>query len=234
VFDEVLTFRAISYDSAALPGGVTDSGGGFLVTNQSERDIVGWLFSEIHIRSLIFEEMALPRDARTWFGVAEPLTRPGHKPGDLDVLVCRRDTPHQPTAIEAKCIKVRAETDDDDSVNRFEKLKRAVAQSNGLQVLGFHESYLCIVCLVDARAHAVASLPFREMSQRTFLRIYHFLEDAKLNRDVGILLVEVAQPSEKGFERAANINVCRVRPAAKREQPSALTERVSAFVRHPR
>jgi hypothetical protein len=227
-----LEFKTVAYDSVALPLGFPDIHTSDAITAQQEAAVVQWLLGRSPAKGLVMSELKLSEDVSFWPAVAEPVTDLHRKPGDVDALLCGRDSPHTATAVEAKCVKVVAVAVGQDRVNRLGKLSKAVQQVNGLRDMGFHESYLAVLCLVDAQERLEPNTVFREMSPKTLSRVYDFPCRDDLHREVGFLIVEIAQPTAKGFNRMANINVCRVQAAIAQDQPIELTNRIAEYVKY--
>lgn len=72
---------------------------------------------------------------------------------------------------------------------------------------------------------------FRGPSRETFKRIYEFPQRESLCDDVGIVFVEIVQPTGKSFKRMVNIGVCVDRGAGVLSQPTRLTNRIKEHMR---
>ena len=227
-----LEFKTAAYDSVVFPAGFPDVLTTAVVTSKLEAVVVKWLFSVSPARGLILAELRLDEDVCFWPAVAEPVTDRNRKPGDVDALLCRRYGPHLATAVEVKCVKVKAETDGSDHVNRLGKLPDAVKQANGLREMGFHRSYLAVLCLVDAQERPEPNVVSRAMSTKTLSLVYDFPARDDLHQDVGFLIAEMVQPTTKGFKRMATVNVCRVQAAKLLDQPMELTNRIAEYIGH--
>jgi hypothetical protein len=225
-----LEFKTVAFDSLLVPSGIPDIRTVEVITDQQEAAVVEWLFGTSPAKGLIRSELELSEDVPFWPAVAGSVTDPQRAPGDVDALLCEKDSPHTATAVEAKCVKVIAEADGQDHVNRLGKLPKAVQQANGLREMGFHRSSLAVLCLVNAQERLEPNTVLREMSPKTLSRVYDFPCRDDLLSDVGFLIVEIAQPTAKGFNQRANINVCRVQAAKQLEQPIHLTNRIAEYI----
>jgi hypothetical protein len=226
-----LEFRFVAYDSVAVPLGFPDVQTADVITDIQEALVARWLFVDSPANALLLTELGLPEETNVWISVAEPVTSRRRRPGDVDVMLCKKDCPHDATVLETKCVKVVAEAEGPDKVNRLGKLPVAVKQANGLRETGFHSSYLAVVCLVDALHRPEPNVGLREMSSKTLSLVYDFPARDDLHKGVGFVIIEIAQPTTKGFRRMAKISVCRVRAAEVQVQATDLTNRIAEYLR---
>lgn len=186
------------------------------------------------VRNLIYAQANLDPGSIDRLEVRRPvIENVNRKPGDVDWLCVAPTKPHLAVAVECKRVKVRAAGLDDDHENKIRDLGRGVPQANGLADMGFHRSFLMIIILADGRARRELGQMFRGPTTQTFTRIYVFPERERLNDDVGIIFVEVVQPTGRSIGEMAYVGVCVERPARPRDQSVRLTERVREALRAP-
>ncbi len=213
-------------------------------TERDEKRIVLWLFNQqLWARQLLLKELGVSQDSFTATEVTNPFTQPNKKPGDIDVLICERDHPHQAIVIECKKVSVVAETTKRDIVHKVEKIGKGVSQANALRDLGFYQTYLAIVTVVDGRQRNEYNTLHRGIgdsshdthhgtqSHKTLKRVYEFPRREDLHDDVGIIFVEVIQPTGKSLDEKFGVCVCVDKRAKPQEQTNSQTNRISDYIK---
>jgi len=238
----VLQFNTVAFDSVNLPreiaAGTTFT---FFVDNsnldgedvlsESEEILVSWLFSFDLTRRLIFKELNISENVFYGLKIIGPIIKDVRKkPGDIDVLICENQKPHQAIALECKRVKVKAIDMENDKVNKIEKIRKGVEQANALRELGFHKTFLTILVLADGRERKEYNFLARDPTTETYKQIYDFPRD-KLHDDVGVIFVEIDQPIGKPINDAAVVGICIDKEAKQLEQPIHLTNRINELIR---
>lgn len=204
------------------------------MTKNPESAIVRWLFTNKLVRSLILAEfVGCGNDYVYNFEVGRPIiTESGKKPGDIDILLCNKYAPNKATAIECKRVKVVVQQDGEQKVNRIQEIAGGITQANGLQSMGFHQSYLFLLIVVDARLkEAKGNMFFKYENQRETSAIYEVPLDSSLHRDVGVAYAEIIQPTGKGISKMGQVGICVDKRAAQLEQPTHLSEKVGYYLK---
>jgi hypothetical protein len=199
----------------------------------SEPVIVQRLSNDFRTRHILLQELSLPVSAVIYNGVRGPFTNANKKPGDIDLLACEFDRPHQAVVVECKKVKIRFEGGAE-RINRLEALGGADSQARALFGLGFHRTYLGVVVVVDGRANADNNFLFRGVSEGGYRRILEFAEDVSLPQDVGILYAEIVQPVQRSVADAAVFSVAVAKEAVPRLQSERVTTLVHNFARRQR
>lgn len=209
--------------------GVEDSSS---VVDVHEAEIIRWLLGHPEARRLLYSQASLDPISGDWFSVGRPLIEKANaKPGDVDWLCVSAKQPHLAVAFECKRVKVRTDERGDDRVNKIEELGRGVAQASGLADMGFHRSFFMVIVQSDGRTRRDMSQVFRGATAGTFSIIYDFPQRESLNDDVGVVFVEIVQPTGRAIGEMAYVGVCVDRPARPREQSARLTSRVRECIR---
>jgi len=245
---EILTYRQISFDTAhiapgqqlkatffdASPYQILD--GSARITDFDEKPMVRWLMLAPSARAIIFDELGLPPNAFYRPEVVRPFYALGA--GDIDLLLCPPLSPHLAIALECKRVKVESINAGQDRINKLQGVAGGVRQVNKLYngPFGFFQTYLAIITEAEASAQGDINIPNRGVrshttphrgdSRTTFRQIVEFPGRDELDGDVGILFVEIAQPSRVSIDRQATVRVCVYRRAARRDQLDAVTNRV--------
>jgi hypothetical protein len=200
-----------------------------IVSNTQEMDIVKWLLHNPIPRELLLEELGLPIGTYAQAGIIEPLLERNRTapPGDLDLLL----VPDVANAIsvQVKRIPIIAESTEKDRTagkGRLGNITRLVKQANGSRDIGFHLNYGMIVTEVYGVERSDYSFAFRGSSPGMFQRVYHMTWDQSIHDEVGVIFVEIVQPTRTCVDRAGVVAVCVDRRAKPLTQPASLTARV--------
>jgi hypothetical protein len=252
---EILSFRQVSFDSAHIarpdrpfsatffesaPTPYVD--GSTRVTEFDEKTIIHWLLLCPASRHLLFEMLGLPPDAFYQSQVVQPFYSMGE--GDLDLIVCSRLSPHEAVAIECKRVKVETVNAGQDRINKLPDTARGVCQANRIYngPFAFFQTYLAIITEVAASLQHEINIPNRgihshttpqrgDTKNTTFRQIVEFPGRAELHDDIGILFIEIVQPSRLSIDTQATARFCLYRRAERREQPDRVTNRVMEIMR---
>ena len=236
-----LVFNSIAVDMQPLgSGGVinyfqeSDLANSQSVTQPDEASIVRWLFSNTSFRALIIREFTGNEvNAVPGLAVMDPIIQDRYKkPGDIDIILCSRERPHQAIAIETKRVKVTLFDEGPQRVNKLDQLGEGIPQANGLQSMGFWKSYLMPIIVVDARKAKGANTLLKYEVQGQARRIYEVSFDSALHPDVGVAYTEIVQPTGRSYDHQVVVGICIDKPACQLEQPAQLTERISTWLSH--
>ncbi len=237
----MLTFRMIAFDAQTLPAGIykgytrTFFNDDLNVEDESaakrdEKAILKWLFSRSELKKMVFEELLVKQNARHKLEVGSPIiNNPNNKPGDIDVLICEQKSPHEAIALECKRVKVIVDDTGRDKVNKIDAIGNGVVQANAVMSFGFHSTYLAVLTVVDGRSRKEYNTLFRGSTDETFKRVYEFPQRNKLHKDIGIMFLELIQPTGKDINRMAAVAVAVDRPPTPRKQPVDLNNKISAL-----
>jgi hypothetical protein len=247
----ILTFRQISFDTLQFPPGARIPAptpmfdvnshlvsGATPVTDLDERSLVRWLMLFAPVRSIIFEELGRSPTAFFRPEVVEPFYCPGE--GEIDLIACERLAPHQALVIEAKRVKVEIVNAERDEVHKIKDIARGVQQANTVyDRFGFFQHYLAVITAVDASDQDDTNIPCRGLRSdtadlyeegKTFTRIVDFPKRDNLKPGIGIIFMEVVQPSRIAFERRATFRICVQQEPKAREQASSVTNRIATLM----
>jgi hypothetical protein len=208
------------------------------VTDLDERSLIRWLMLFSPVRSIIFEELG--RSAAAFFRpeVVGPFYCSGE--GEMDLLVCERMAPHEALVVEAKRVKVEIVNAERDEVHKIKDVAKGVHQANTLyERFAFFQHYLAVITAVGASEQDDATIVCRGLrsdttdlyeERKTFTRIVDFPRRDSLKPEIGIIFMELVQPSRIAFDRRANFRICVQHRAKAREQPGSVTNRVASLM----
>jgi hypothetical protein len=247
---EILNYRQISFDNAGItglrteffdPASVTSPEEFKRVTECEEKRIVQWLMKCSSVRQIIFEELGMPLDAFYRPEIVQPFYAPGE--GDLDLVICSGLSPNRALALECKRIKVETVTAGKDKINKLQDIGGGVHQANKLYrgPFAFFQTYLAIITEVTAFAQDEINIPNRGVRSHTtpkwgntgtttFRQIVEFPSRDKLDKGIGIIFIEVVQPSLLSIDHRATVRICVYRKAEQRDQLGGVTNRIKEIM----
>jgi hypothetical protein len=157
---------------------------------------------------------------------------PQRKPGDIDILICPTGRPDAAIAIQCKPVIVLAlNEEEDDDVKKLPRLTELVQQVNWQRErYRFHRNILAILIKTDGRKKVGHRSLFRGPNEDTFRSIYEFPDRERVHGDVGIVFIEISQPTGKPFAEYGMIGVCVDKPARCLDQPAELTNRIQELI----
>jgi hypothetical protein len=207
------------------------------VTAKAEEEILNWLLATPPARSVLLANLELPTETYAQTSIIEPILDrwPTRKPGDLDMLLLpHQDDPSGVISIQAKRVKVEATSTDHDRVSHrhLGNLATVIEQANGSREIGFHLNYAMVIIQIDGMERSEFNFLARNTTEAQFNRIYHRTWNSPLHSDVGIIFVEIAQPTGASIDDAGVIAIAVDKPAKPLEQPVSLNAKVRQFTRH--
>lgn len=195
------------------------------VTAQGEESILKWLMSS-QTRHLLLNKLELSQNALFDFSVRKPVVDNPHH-SDIDLILCEPEFPEFSIGIQCKRVKIESLNEKQDDINKLPDIKKAVAQVNKQREnLGFHRNYLLIVGQVFGRKFTNENTLFRKARPETQQRIYEFPQRESLHEDVGIIFIEIIQPTGKSYKKQVNICICLDKEAGRLEQTASFTNRI--------
>jgi hypothetical protein len=239
----MIQFHWRAFDTySAPPGARVDRRIGFFdgsgpdsdekVTDRAEGQIVDWLATFPPPRELLLEELGLPANTYIQTGVIEPIIERNRRkpPGDIDLIVVPE--PRCAIAIQVKRIRVLAETTHRDSTpgRNLGNITKLIEQANGSREIGFCANYALVLIECFGAERSDYNFIARGSSPGVFRRIYHMTKDQPLHPDVGLIFVEIVQPTRTSLDRAGVVAVCMDKPAVALDQPADLTARIRQLV----
>lgn len=238
LIDGWLRFQSVAVDSRTFQIGQLEEGVDFfsldqheqgeIVSKESEVSLLRWLNEDTSFRGVLLDELALPRDTRSYPEQKYPALPRDWKgtPGDVDLLLVPQD-PREAIAIEAKRFKMSI-TDGEDfpGARPGKRMKQAVDQITGLVNLGFHKAMLMILVPTDARGSMSKNSLCAGSSGKSLMRLVNLATELDLHQNAGILLVTIDQPTSKDFRTLVTVSACLVKPPKGCNQNPHLTERL--------
>lgn len=232
VFDCVNTDRLYFNAGEMIPAGTSyqlftpdDSGIEDKVTEAHEEEILKWLMSSSGGK-LLLDKLNLYGNILCSFSVRKPVVENPHH-SDVDLILCAPESPQFSIGIQCKRVKIESLNEKQDDVNKLPDVKKAVVQANKQREnFGFHRNYLLIISQIFGRNFTDENAIFRKARPETKKRIYEFPQRESLHEDVGIIFVEIGQPTGKSFRTQVNICLRVDKEAARLDQPPNLTNRI--------
>lgn len=211
-----LRFKFIAFDSVRLPSGIPlDRPYSFFTM----------------VRNLLLTELEIKQNPFYKLAVKEPIINDQkEKPGDIDILICKTQEPHKAIAIECKRVKVTTVDMENDKVNKISNVGNGVQQANSLCKLGFHRTYLAILVEVAGKNRKEYNILSRGSSPVTLEKVYDFPYRDNLHKDVGVIFIEITQPTGKHIDNMVIVGICIDKEAGQIEQSSNLTNRINELL----
>lgn len=238
---EILTFKSVQVDaqtigsSVELPLSFFCDGHSFpneRITRLEEQRAVRWLLDQESCRRLFLGELGVAscnyRDSIPDSVFDQIRHRQG---GDVDFVALESESPTHAACVEFKRVKVRVHADGKETVNGLEELEKLIRQGNQRQSMGFWKTFICAIAVVDNHLLETPNTLLRRGDPRDYQRVYHLGQHTAIHEDVGILLIEVAQPSGKDFGSRFGFGICKLKEAKVLEQPPNLTECLKTYFR---
>lgn len=245
---EIVTFRQVSFDTLELrpdervggaageavlfdPSRDSEPGdsepGRHSVMSYDERAIIRWLMEPGPVRELILGEIGLPLNSRSFLETTSPFYKDGE--GDLDLILYHVN--RLAVALECKRIKAENVTAGEDRINKLQGTARGVQQVNRLyEKFGFHQTWLAIITEVFAASQDEATIVMRGLSPGSLQQLIHFPDREKLRPEIGILFIEVVQPSHTSFDKRGSVLVSAHHRAVSRDQTDDVTNRLKELL----
>jgi hypothetical protein len=242
---KLLVFETIAFDSHSFRAGtVIPAGASYKyfdtyddldddnVTKEAEEAIIKWLLCS-RANDLLLRVLGVAQNSFIAHSVRQPVVEnPQKKPGDIDILICGEHRADRAIAIQCKAVKVVAFNEEEDDVSKLPDIRDAVLQANKQREnYGFHRNYLAIIVKAYGRKRTRKNILFRGPTQDTMKLLYSFPQRESLHSDVGILFIDISQPTGKSYDRMAVVGICHDQRAALLEQDANLTNRIEELMR---
>jgi hypothetical protein len=241
-----LIFRQVTFQAVQLGRRVievfTDYGSSPVdsLSQRREQILVKWLVGNPTARGLLSEVLQRSTDAFYATEVRGPFYGPSE--GDIDLLVCNRESPHEAVVLECKRLKVEVVDGGNDRINKLEEVGEGVRQAKKLHdKFTFFQTYLAVISAVDAANRREVNIPCRgvtsesvpnwDSSTTTFRSIVQFPRREELPADIGIIFIELVQPSGRRFEEQGTIRICVHHQAMPRLQLTLDTRKIETLMK---
>lgn len=233
--------RSVCYDSVLLTDKTqydifvdSDDEIGERISQIAEKEIVSWFFNHpMNFKDYLFyEELGIDKDKyKPFFEISKPLILDNEKPGDLDILLINKAEPQRSVAIQVK--RVKATIDKNDNVFLQTKhIQKGILQTKRMyQKYKFHQCYLMLVIVADAKNRLQNQQMFRHLSYQEKEVVYFHSGYGDLPEDVGVYFLEISQPSTNEIGKTAQISSKMQIAARPLDQLNDTTERVLQFIK---
>jgi hypothetical protein len=237
---ETIDFHCIGYDTLRLPAGelkgtytlFTDVNENSIesVTKKSESQIVSRLMTHHLARGILYAKLGLKKESSYRQDVQGPIVTNPSTQGDIDLIIWETVNPHQAIAMQCKRVKVMAIDVNNDRVNKLQEIEFAVEQTNNMfDLFKFSRTYMVLLIAVDGRARNEYNMLSRGATDTTFKQCYDLEVLGRLKKEIGIIIVELIQPSSSSFEKTGMICIGFGREAKRDSQGIRITNCISSF-----
>jgi len=197
------------------------------IISLTEELAVEWLFQNGNFINLFYDELlGNSENVFTKFKVREPFTIESQKPGDIDLLLLRKESPFKSIGIECKVVTSKYENENYSKVNKINKLRNGIEQANSYLSLGFHKVFLMIIILDDASKDNTTNVFYRNSENAEFSKVYNIHWCESLKEEVGVIYLNILQPTGKSYELSNHIGFCISKEAKPLEQSQDFTNKL--------
>jgi hypothetical protein len=195
------------------------------IVQLTEQEIVSWILANERFRDLFFSKIGETPgpylDSVSDNSFPLTLTPQG---GDIDFLMLDGGNPSRALCVEFKKVKVRVDPHGNERVNNLSGFETLIKQGNRRQSQGFRKTFICAIAVIDAHEFRTPNVLIRGMESQDAQAFYDLGGIEGIHDDVGILLIEIPQPTGKSFHELSGFKICRVKEAKVLEQPSRLND----------
>lgn len=147
-------------------------------------------------------------------------------PGDVDILLWEDGNPNETIAIECKRVKVAVARGGKETANRLSQIDKGIKQATQLRNHGFHRTYVAFLILTDGRNKTKVNTMFRYAGSDTVAQVYNVPWHSELHADVGVIYIQITQPTGLDFSEMHGLGICIDKEAVKLQQSEKITNRV--------
>lgn len=207
------------YSSERIPNLKEEEIVSFILADQGKRQL---FLSKITSQPGLFFE-ALP-DRELPNGVAST-------GGDIDLLIIENGDPSRAIAIEFKKVKIRVDSEGEQRVNNLGGLSKLINQGNQRRSQGFYKSFICAIAVIDSAEFKTPNVIVKRTNSEPTERLYNLDSAEGIHPDVGIILIEVPQPTGASYRTLSGFGVCLLRLGTPQDQPSRITNDIYSLLR---
>lgn len=189
------------------------------ILNVKESDLVTFILK--NFGDSLFRNLKIPFAYKAFPNVRAPFINIG----DLDLLLVNPKQPQFTYEIEFKRIKIKSDLEF--GINKLNGLKIAVEQMKKRLKIGFHKYYLFIVSVFYGEYKQANNIFFKKADIETLDKIYGSQYLKELDDKVGIVGLEIVQPTAKNFNEQCGMSISKIQDSIPQRQPLSLTDLIA-------
>jgi hypothetical protein len=195
------------------------------VTDICEQDLVRWILGNSLCR-----QMFIPKVAQRYGQYRESIPHSkfynsmSPKGGDIDFIILDGDNFTHAVCVEFKRIKFHVRPNGKCDINKIEELKRLIAQGNARYRQGFWKSFICPIAVIDSHEHKTSNVLVKDHESAGTRIIQKLCEMVGLQDSVGIIIVEITQPTVQSIDLMGGCAIVKVKDAIEQTQSVKLTD----------
>ncbi len=198
-----------------------------------EHEIIKWILDDEFSRQhIIGEIVGKSKNHRVARQIAEPIIEKGELPGDVDIVIWEDGEHQHAVAIECKRVKVTVENTGKEKVNKLTQIEKGIKQATQLRLHNFHKTYLLFLILTDGRNKTGVNTLFRHADGETLEEVYNVPWHADLHPDVGVIYVQITQPTGRHISEHHGLGICVDKRATEIQQSEKITSRIKELEAH--
>lgn len=196
----------------------------------TEDDLVERLMADPDWRARLVGVHGIPSNATVHLRV--PLDGLPNKPkGDIDILLVPPESPECSTAIQVKRVKVSEVSFGTGMPSKLKEISKLKRQANALVHIGFAQVYCFVLVVIDSRHRNIGRASYEGITAELRKLIDDSISTSDLERSVGLIRHEIAQPVDAKPLTAGVGSITLKRLAMVADQPPAVTEWVRCIDR---
>ena len=198
------------------------------IIRQEEKKIIQWLIHNENFKYLLFEHLELHSEPFISLETIEPIFS-NISEGEIDIIIIPKDSSTNTISIECKRIVEKIGNDGELIFNR-KYIEKISSQANRNFDLGFNKNYVCFIIEVDCREPLETNVLFQSSSDNTLKTVANFPGRDKLKNEIGIIIVEIVQLTNKSFKNTSKISLGILKQSTEQEQPKELTKKINILL----
>lgn len=188
--------------------------------------MVSWFVAQRSFWELLLGELEMPFFTNVFCHSKKPIiTTHNNKPGDIDILLINPQEPAYSIAIECKKVNISTSLGSE-KINKINNIKGAINQTKGLLEMGFHKVYLAIITGCYGAENTDGNYFYRGMGEQNYQKLYDFPDRENPDSRVGLIFVEVIQPTGNSLNHTGVLCLCIDKFAKEHEQSRKITEKI--------
>jgi hypothetical protein len=200
-------------------------------TKLVEKELMRWAFGPNSMVPLLAPWLFGDRPHHGALEITQPvLAAAAGKTGELDAMIWPVGDPTAVTVLEAKRIRVDADTLLTEQIGGLQGIREGVAQVRAHIQLGFARVYLTLFVSVDSRKYSEGHWIGGGLPHSLSTQIVAAVQSATEGLDVGVLVFVLDQPVDEDVRLGGCFGLLHSRHAPVRSQPAELTARIRVFI----
>ncbi len=235
-----IQWRYVLYDSIELSKGPIKAANYPLFVDKEQKDVnllidmsesqtINWLMKNLGVRNLLLHALTSNENANYKTEVKNTFSS---KPGDFDIIFWCDSWYEKIVLCEVKRIKVRIDSKDYEIYNKFQGIIYGIKQACSASKIGFFRAYFIVITQIDSKEKKSTNI-FKTAKEGLHTKIYQIIIDNHLEPTVGIIFIDIVQPTYEDIDRRANIGLAVLKEAEPMKQKISITNKIKEILEKP-